>query len=124
MMGKKGTLSAAGSEAEVWETLTSALGLKGKQVGQQIVAPAGTPAFSGCAEYLNLNPNDALLLLNKPAPGFGTVGTFELGGQTMPALGCYNCGDDGAETVARGTPMWQALFQSQFPATAHAGQSA
>ena len=42
---------AAGTEAEAWETLTSALGVKGVSVGQRSTAPAGVPAFSGVAEY-------------------------------------------------------------------------
>ena len=35
---------ATGTEAEVWETLTAALGLNGVNVGQRWTAPAGVPA--------------------------------------------------------------------------------
>ena len=106
---------AAGTEAQVWETLTAALGVKGLSVGQRCTAPAGVPAFSGQAEYLNRNPYDALLRLDKPGPGIAAVGTFEMGGQIMVALGFYLYGEQAAETAARETPMWQAWFQEHFP---------
>ena len=41
---------AAGTEAEAWETLTAALGLKGVSAGQRWTAPAGVPALSGLVE--------------------------------------------------------------------------
>ena len=52
--GQRSTLKqwlapAAGTEAEAWDTLTAALGLKGLSVGQRCTAPAGVPAFSGVA---------------------------------------------------------------------------
>src|SRR3954454_15280322 len=57
---------AAGTEAEAWDALTTALGLKGVSVGQRWTAPAGVPALSGVAEYLTQSPYDALLRLDKP----------------------------------------------------------
>ena len=43
---------AAGTEAEAWETLTAALGLKGVSAGQRWTAPAGVPALSGVVEHV------------------------------------------------------------------------
>ena len=42
---------AAGTEAEAWDTLTAALGLKGVSAGQRWTAPAGVPALSGHVEH-------------------------------------------------------------------------
>src|SRR6185503_9452801 len=42
----------AGTEAEAWDRLTAALGLKGLRVGQRCAAPAGAPELSGVAEYV------------------------------------------------------------------------
>ena len=67
---------AAGTEAEAWEALTAALGLKGLSVGQRWTAPAGVPAFSGVVEYVTQSPYDALLRLDKPGPGIAALGTF------------------------------------------------
>jgi hypothetical protein len=38
-------------QAESWETLTAALGLKGVSAGQRWNAPAGVPALSGVVEH-------------------------------------------------------------------------
>ena len=105
----------AGTEAEAWETLTAALGLKGLSVGQRWTAPAGVPALSGVAEYVTQSPYDALLRLDKPGPGVAALGAFNFGGQSMVALNFYLYGDQAAGTVARETPLWQAWFQERFP---------
>ena len=105
----------AGTEAEAWETLTAALGLKGLSVGQRWTAPAGVPAFSGVAEFVSQSPYDALLLIDKPGPGIAALGTFNMGGQSMVALNFYLYGDQAAGTVARETPLWEAWFQKRFP---------
>src|SRR5205807_3108208 len=41
----------AATEAEAWETLTAALGLKGLSVGHRWAASAGVPALCGVAEW-------------------------------------------------------------------------
>ena len=51
-MMKRMAAPFAGTEAEAWETLTAALGVKGLSVGQRCTAPAGVPAFSGVVEYV------------------------------------------------------------------------
>jgi hypothetical protein len=106
---------SASTEAEAWETLTAALGLKGMNVGKRATAPAGVPAFSGVMEYVTQNPYDALLRLDKPGPGVAALGTFNFGGPTMVALNFYLYGDQAAGTVARETPLWAAWFQKRFP---------
>jgi uncharacterized protein YndB with AHSA1/START domain len=105
----------AGTEAEAWEALTAALGQKELSVGQRWTAPAGVPSVSGLAEYVNEDPYDVLLRLDKPGPGVGAVGAFNLGGQSMVALSFYYYGDRAAETAARETPLWQTWFQQRFP---------
>src|SRR5262245_25514928 len=107
--------TVAGTEAEAWETLTAALGVKGLSVGQRCTAPAGVPAFSGVVEYVTQSPNDALLRLDKPGPGVAALGAFNCGGPIMVALNFYLYGDRAAETVAHETPLWQAWFQERFP---------
>jgi uncharacterized protein YndB with AHSA1/START domain len=105
----------AGTEAEAWEKLTAALGQKGLSVGQRWTAPAGVPALSGVAEYVTLNPYDALLRIDEPGPGVAALGAFNLGGQSMVAMNFYHYGDQAADTVARETPPWQAWIQERFP---------
>ena len=113
----------AGTEAEAWEMLTAALGVKGLSVGQRWAAPAGVPALSGVAEYVSHGPYDALLRLEQPGPGVGALGAFNVGGQSMVALTVYHYGDQAAGTVARETPLWQAWIQERFPMPSEASQS-
>ena len=72
------------------------------------------------AEYYTENPNDALLRLDRPAPGIAALGTFSMGGPSMVALAIYLYGDHAAETVAKETPLWDAWFQKRFPAGSNA----
>ena len=113
----------AGTEAEAWDTLTAALGLKHLSVGQRWTAPAGVPALSGVAEYVTQGPYDALLRLDKPSPGVAALGAFSLGGQSMVALSFYHYGDQAAETAARETPRWQEWIHERFPVPSEASQS-
>ena len=113
----------AGTEAQAWESLTAALGLKGLSVGQHWTAPAGGPVLSGAAEYVSQSPYDALLRLDKPGPGVAALGVFSFGGQCMVALNVYHYGDLAAETAARETPLWQAWMQEHFPMPSEASGS-
>jgi uncharacterized protein YndB with AHSA1/START domain len=105
----------AGTEAEAWDALTSAMGTKGLSVGQRWTAPVGVPAHSGVAEHVTQSPYDALLRLDKPGPGVAALGAFNMGGQSMVALNFYLYGDQAAGTVAQETPLWQAWVQERFP---------
>jgi uncharacterized protein YndB with AHSA1/START domain len=115
--------SVVGTEAEAWEALTAALGLKGMSVGQRVTAPAGVPALSGVVEYVTQNPNDALLRVDKPGPGVVALGTFSMGGPSMVAMNFYLYGDHAADTIAREQPLWDAWIQKQFPTPAESGKS-
>jgi uncharacterized protein YndB with AHSA1/START domain len=105
----------AGTEAEAWEALTTAVGVKGLSVGQRWTAPAGVPALSGVAEYVSQKPYDILLRLDKPGPGVAALGAFNMGGQSMVALNLYLYGDQAAANVAREQPLWDAWIQKHFP---------
>ena len=119
----KWMVPVAGTEAEAWESMTAALGLKGLSVGQRCTAPAGVPALSGVAEYVTRSPYDALLRLDKPGPGVAALGAVNFGGQSMVALNLYLYGDQAAGTVAHETPLWEAWFQERFPMPTEPGKS-
>jgi uncharacterized protein YndB with AHSA1/START domain len=118
----KWMVPVAGTEAEAWESLTTALGPKGLSVGQRYAAPAGVPAFRGVAEYVTQSPYDALLRLDKPGPGVAALGAVNFGGPSMVALNFYLYGDQAAGTVAHETPLWEAWFQKRFPMPAEPGK--
>ena len=106
---------AAGTEAEAWETLTAALGLKGVGAGERWTAPAGVPAIGGLVERVSQTPYNALVRLEKPGPGTAAFDAVNLGGSIMVTLSFYLYGDEAARTVARETPLWQAWIQERFP---------
>jgi uncharacterized protein YndB with AHSA1/START domain len=105
----------AGTEAEAWEMLTAAFGVKGVSGGDRWTTPADVPTLSGVAEYVSQSPCDILLRLEKPGPGVAALGAFNMGGQSMVAVSFYHYGDQAAETVVRETPPWQAWIQERFP---------
>lgn len=112
---------SAGSEGDAWQALTSSLGVQGAHVDQRVTAPDGAPAFSGVLEHITQDPNDALLRIDKPAPGVAALGTFTFpGGPTMVAMNFYFYGDRSPDTAASEGPRWQSWFQERFPVPAPA----
>ena len=115
------TTPIASTEAEAWETLTRALGVKGVSVGQRWTTPAGVSPLGGVVELVTEDPYDALLRLDKPGPGIAALGAVTYpGGQRVVAMNLYMYGDQAAATVARETPVWQAFLQERFPMPAEA----
>ena len=110
------TTPIASTEAEAWETLTEALGIKGVSVGQRWTTPAGVSPLGGVVELVTEDPYDALLRLDKPGPGIAALGAVTYpGGQSLVAMNLYVYGDQAAETVARETLVWQAFLEERFP---------
>ncbi len=118
---------AAGTEAEAWETLTAALGLKGVSAGQHwnspATAPAAVPTLSGVVEHVSQSPYNALLRLDKPGPGTAALGAVNFGGQSMVTLNFYLYGEQAAGTVARETPLWEEWIQERFPTPSETSES-
>jgi len=114
---------AAGTEAQAWEALTTALGLKGASAGQRWTAPAGVPALSGVVEHISQSPFNALVRLEKPGPGTAALGAVNFGGQSMVTLNFYLYGDQAAGTAARETPLWEAWVQKRFPTPSEPSKS-
>lgn len=112
---------AAGNTAEAFARLTAALGLEGVNTGQHWTAPAGVPDMSGVLEHLNQRPFNALIRLDKPGPGVGTLGAVNFGGQTMVTLSFYFYGDEPAATMARESPHWEKWVEERFPASGATG---
>jgi uncharacterized protein YndB with AHSA1/START domain len=119
------TTPVAGTEAETWETLTSALGVNGLTVGQRWTTPAGVSPLGGVVEYLTENPYDALIRLDTPGPGIAALGAVTYpNGPTVAAMNLYMYGDRADENVARETPLWNAFLQERFPMPAAPSASA
>jgi uncharacterized protein YndB with AHSA1/START domain len=110
------TTPVACTEAEAWETLTTAMGVKGLGVGERWTTPAGVAPLGGVVEHVTEDPYDALLKVDQPGPGITALGAFTApGGPGMVAMNVYLYGDQADATVARETPLWQAWMQERFP---------
>ena len=112
----KWMLPFEGTEAEAWETLTAAIGVKGLSVGQRWSSPVGVPQASGVVDYNHQGPNDILLRLDQPGPAVMALGTVDMGNQCMVGMNVYLYGEQGAELAARIKPLWQAWMEARFPA--------
>lgn len=107
----------AGTEADAFNALTSALGLSDMRIGERATAVASAPALSGVTEYVNDSPHDALLRIESPGPGVAALGAFSMGGtHSMAALSFFHYGDEAEATAARERPLWQAWIDERFPA--------
>jgi uncharacterized protein YndB with AHSA1/START domain len=113
----------AGTPAEAWAKLTTALGLTDVAAGQRWAVPAGVPALSGVVEDVNNSHYGALLRLDQPGPGTTALYTMKFGGSVMALISFYLYGDRAAETVAREKPVWEAWLKERFPKPAAAGKS-
>lgn len=110
------TVPVAMSEAEAWDALTAALGVKGLSIGERWTSPIGSPGLAGILEVSTVNPFDALLRLEAPTPGLAALGAFVYpGSPTMVGMNLYLYGANAAEAVDRLTLEWQAWFASRFP---------
>ncbi|WP_426110593.1 SRPBCC family protein [Massilia sp. PWRC2] len=106
----------AGSAAQAWQALCTALGLHDITVGQPWQARAGVPTLGGVVEYLSEDPYDALLRLAQPGPGVAAFGAFNYGGQSMVAINVYHYGAQAQAALERERPRWQAWLATTFAA--------
>jgi len=108
---------AAGTTAQVWESMTRSLALDGARAGQHWTAPAGVPAMGGVVENVSTeHPVGILLRLDTPAPAIAALFIMEWGEAVMAASTFYFYGDQAADTAARLKPQWQAWMEQRFPA--------
>jgi uncharacterized protein YndB with AHSA1/START domain len=105
----------AATAAEVWATMTAALGLNGVGAGQSWAVPADVPALGGVVEHVSQSPYGALLRLDQPGPGVAALFIMTFGDSVMAAFTFYLYGDQAAGTVVRETPLWQAWIEKRFP---------
>ena len=102
---------------EAWRSLISPLGLAGAVVGERVTTAgdppqlAGTVVWAGKPEW----PEELLLQLDTPAPGFAHFFAMAMGGQVSLYVRCLLYGPDAAETIARIEPAWQAWLGERFP---------
>jgi len=105
----------SGANAEVWGTLTSALGLPAAAAeGERVAVTAdGAPPLAGVVE--RATGAMLTLLLDTPAPGVGLVAAEGDGDYVATSVYLYLFGDDAPSTATGQESVWQAWMQAHFP---------
>lgn len=111
---------SAAPQDEVWNGLTSALGLADARVGERRSAAAGVPPLAGIVEWTGEGTDHhvVLLRLDEPGPGVGSIGAFGMGGQVCVVMHLYLYGEGASAIVERDHPLWQGWLAEQLPAPA------
>lgn len=106
------------TETEAWNTLVTALDLKGARPGEHRRAPGSNPPLSGVVERLDEGEkgNEILMRLDEPAPGVCLAGTFSWDGKVQVALSFFLFGEAAPAAAASAEPAWTAWLKETFPA--------
>jgi uncharacterized protein YndB with AHSA1/START domain len=94
-----------------WAALTNALGITRATVGQRVETAPGAPRLAGVVEWAGQPawPEDLLIRLEEPAPGFAHLVPHAMGGQIYLTIRLNLYGDaDGVEST------WQAWLNERF----------
>jgi uncharacterized protein YndB with AHSA1/START domain len=106
---------ATGSLDDGWEELTTALGIEGAEVGDEI-ATSGGPRLAGTVERraAGHHQRELLLRLSEPAPGTAFLLVFRYQERLHAEVRAYLFGADAAAVAARESARWQAWMDEQF----------
>ena len=117
---------APGSQEEAWDALAGLLGLTGATTGERRSTGDGAPALAGVVERIGKakDHHEALLRLEKPAPGAGYVAAFNWGGKVSVLVSFYLYGEGAEDVAAREEAAWQEWVGERFPAPAEATATA
>ncbi|HKU41844.1 MAG TPA: SRPBCC domain-containing protein [Polyangiales bacterium] len=113
--GKLVQLMAARPEpkAAAWAALVRALGIGPLERGLQFRTSGSTPALSGRIERVgeSAHPEELILRLETPAPGFMHLFAMPMGGQTLLPMRMYLFGASATKVAAEQEPLWSAWVQ-------------
>jgi hypothetical protein len=99
--------------------VANGLGLENLRNGDRVRAHGGDVAMAGAlaAEQGNENAHGAMLLLQEPAPGIGSIFGHQVGDKTWFVVDAYFYGENAREIAAEVGPKWQAWLNRTFPPT-------
>ncbi len=106
-----GTIESDGGQ--LWQALSSDLGLEGANEGAFFRAPSAVPTLAGEVDLVKTDEHRQLLArIDEPAPGFATVSVCG----PYVSFGLYFFGDGAAQVVERDAPAWRQWFGQYVPA--------
>lgn len=111
--------------AEVWGTVSGALGLEGAAEGERLSTEDSAPPLAGEVETAGASEQwgQVLLRLDRPAPGVAHLFALAMQGRTYLGVRFYFYGEGAAAVAAREEPRWEEWLAERFPA-ASGGEAA
>lgn len=105
-------------KAGAWRKLAEPLGLLGVPAGGRVQAPAEAPPLAGAIEHVGPPewPEEALVCVDQPAPGFAHLYAMPMGGQVFLSVRFFLFGPQAAAAASRAEAAWGAWLQARFPA--------
>lgn len=106
-----------------WASLLAQLGIDGLAVGARIESAAGAPVLAGTVAWAGqpAQPEDLLIVLDKPGPGIAHVMAHPMD-QTYLSLRFYFYGEQAAEVASRAQSEWQSWIDERFAIAVPAGE--
>ncbi len=112
---------SSGPVAERWDTLTSAMGVRGAAAGQPAAKNPDLPPLAGVVEGASHEAHPwELVLLEEPAPGAMVLNACPMGEQVYLSVSFYLYGERAAAAAERDREAWNAWLQWCFPPPAAA----
>lgn len=105
-----------------WQALLDGLGLGTPATGMRVQSSEVAPSTAGTVELVGMEragqddyPEELLLRLDEPAPGFAHLFAMDMGEQVLLAIRLHFFGDTAEQVRAREETVWQAWLAKRFP---------
>ena len=107
---------APGGDAAAWTTLTDALGLTGRNVGDRVQTPSGAPRLTGIVERISQDATqrEVTLRLAQPGDGIAVLGTYRMGDEARVSSSIFFYGGDAEELAAAEQARWSTWLSNRF----------
>jgi uncharacterized protein YndB with AHSA1/START domain len=99
-----------------WRAVFEGLGVGAVPTGDHVRSTGDAPELSGHVERrgADAHPEEMLLHLDAPAPGFAHMFAMNMGGQVLISIRIHFFGDAAADVAAREEPGWTAWIGKAF----------
>ncbi len=104
-------------EPQTWVRLQAAFGLEGLTVDRPFYSlPSAGLSLGGSVMQLGTAtcPHQAMLRLDKPGPGFVTMGAYTWGGDVLASASFYFYGEEASAMATAMQKEWEVWFAAQF----------
>jgi len=104
-------------EPQTWERLQASFGLEGLAVDRPFCSlPSAGLSLGGSVMQLGTAqcPHQAMLRLDRPGPGFATMGAYTWGGDVLASASFYFYGEEASAMATASQKEWEVWFVEVF----------